>query len=158
VPTWFDDYQRTRDDEAARRGADEAKKETILGSMLHEVADVEPGLIPIPKDSEDRAREHAYHTTPKGWERKSRRPQVASQDWSSSSSDAKPWNPVQWLFWLAVAMGLLYVAFELLHAVFPANASWLMYVFPGFILFIPGLVILSIVVDEAKETFGNKHG
>ena len=34
---WFEDCQREKDDEAARRGAEEAKNEGILGSMLHEV-------------------------------------------------------------------------------------------------------------------------
>lgn len=61
--TWFADYQRKRDDEAARTGAAEAKKETPIGGMLHEVADVVRGVVPIPRDSEERAREHAYHTT-----------------------------------------------------------------------------------------------
>jgi hypothetical protein len=53
-----------------------------------EVADITRGIIPIPKDSEESAREHAYHTTPKGWERDSKGPtadaEAGSYDLSSS--------------------------------------------------------------------------
>lgn len=81
VPTWFEDNQRSKDDDAARDGAAQAKSETILGSMIHEVSDLMRGIIPIPQDSEERSREHAYHTTPTGWERNNS---------SDSSVDAGP--------------------------------------------------------------------
>jgi hypothetical protein len=90
MPTWFEDHQRGKDEDAARRGATEAKNETFLGSMIHEVADITRGIIPIPKDSEERAKEHAYHTTPKGWERESNDSTAnpeAEGSYSLSSSD-----------------------------------------------------------------------
>jgi hypothetical protein len=87
---WFEDYQREKDDEAARRGAEEAKNEGILGSMLHEVSDLLRDTAPvgfIPKDSEERSREHAYHTTPKGWERESKS-KASESTTANSSSDS----------------------------------------------------------------------
>jgi hypothetical protein len=95
VPTWFDDYQRTKDDAAARRGAAEAKSETLLGSILHELADLERGIIPIPRGSEERAREDAYHKTPKGWERSRSRDSVATCDSAPSAAGSGDYRDYQ---------------------------------------------------------------
>lgn len=110
MPTWFDNYQRTRDDEVARLGAAEAKNETVVGGMLHEVADLARGIIPIPKDSEERARENAYHSTPRRRESTESKtlssPSRSSSIYGSGSGESSnsPWGR-RILIWILIYIG-----------------------------------------------------